>query len=452
MDSLDKADYHLQPGHELRLEVEWGKRVYVTLKGGSAEVFGTSLDLGDRVTLGGVKVAIYTWQGAHLEVEGRPDVIYESDETPMQSYLNVHDTLEARRQAAQAAGQEGPRTFAPRATDLAATLASPSRLAGCLQVVGPTDSGKSTLCKILLNYAVRTGWHPVMADLDIGQGSITVPGCLAATPIEAPIDVEEGFPVDAPLVYYFGGVSPSDNPALYKHLVERLAHVLDLRAQADATARAAGLVINSMGWVEDLGYELLRHTIQARGLRRGRAGHALKVDVVVVVGDERLYSQLSNELRHQKGLSCVKLSKSGGVVTRSRELRQQARKLRVEEYFFGVLKELSPASQTAPLEELQVYRVGGGPKAPTSALPIGATSVADPLKLSRVPNAQDLAYSLVAVSHAPAAELLLSVNVAGFIYIQDVDLAKGTVSYLAPCPGPLPGSFLLAGNFKVYLD
>lgn len=34
----------------------------------------------------------------------------------------------------------------------------------------------------------------------------------------------------------------------------------------------------------------------------------------------------------------MKLAKSGGVVTRSRELRQQARKLRVEEYFFGCLK------------------------------------------------------------------------------------------------------------------
>ncbi len=45
------------------------------LRSGSAEVFGTSLDLGDRVTLGGVKVAIYTWQGAELEVEGRPDVM-----------------------------------------------------------------------------------------------------------------------------------------------------------------------------------------------------------------------------------------------------------------------------------------------------------------------------------------------------------------------------------------
>ncbi len=31
------------------------------------------------------------------------------------------------------------------------------------------------------------------------------------------------------------------------------------------------------------------------------AAQALKVDVVVVVGDERLYSQLSNELRQQKG-------------------------------------------------------------------------------------------------------------------------------------------------------
>lgn len=30
-----------------------------------------------------------------------------------------------------------------------------------------------------------------------GQGSITVPGCLAATPIEAPITIEEGYPTQA---------------------------------------------------------------------------------------------------------------------------------------------------------------------------------------------------------------------------------------------------------------
>lgn len=31
----------------------------------------------------------------------------------------------------------------------------------------------------------------------------------------------------------------------------------------------------------------------------------------------------------------VKLPRSGGVVVRSRETRQQARKVRVEEYFYG---------------------------------------------------------------------------------------------------------------------
>ena len=199
----------------------------------------------------------------------------------MQQYLNAHAALEARRAAAKAAGGEGPRVC----------------------VVGPTDSGKSTLCKILLNYGVRWGWWgggwdggwwvgggglggqqdsrpsparahaplqrhgwaPMFVDLDIGQGSITVPGGIAATPVEAPIDVEEGLAADAPLVYYFGHSSPSENPALYKHLVERLAAVLALRGKADPAPRAAGVVVNTMGWVEELGYELLRHALVREG-------------------------------------------------------------------------------------------------------------------------------------------------------------------------------------------
>lgn len=36
-------------------------------------------------------------------------------------------------------------------------------------MVGPTDVGKSTLCKILLNYAVKMGRQPCLVDLDVGQ-------------------------------------------------------------------------------------------------------------------------------------------------------------------------------------------------------------------------------------------------------------------------------------------
>lgn len=132
----------------------------------------------------------------------------------------------------------------------------------------------------------------------------------------------------------------------------------------------------------------------------------------------------------------------------------------------------------------------------------GATSVADPLKLTKVSNPQELLYTLLAVSHAPQPELMLSgavgwedwsewvgrrahaklrspcsagpacplqtphlcvhspspcaapaaVNAAGFIYVQDVDLAKGTLTVLSPCAGPLPSGLLLAGSFKTYLE
>lgn len=75
-------------------------------------------------------------------------------------------------------------------------------------VVGPTDSGKSTLARMLLSWAAKQGWKPTFVDLDIGQGSITIPGCIAATPIELPIDPVEGIPLDMPLVYFHGHTTP----------------------------------------------------------------------------------------------------------------------------------------------------------------------------------------------------------------------------------------------------
>jgi polynucleotide 5'-kinase involved in rRNA processing len=45
-------------------------------------------------------------------------------------------------------------------------------------VVGPMDVGKSTLCRLLLNYAVRMGRRPICVDLDVGQGQISVPGTI----------------------------------------------------------------------------------------------------------------------------------------------------------------------------------------------------------------------------------------------------------------------------------
>lgn len=55
----------------------------------------------------------------------------------------------------------------------------------------------------------------------------------------------------------------------------------------DLQVRADGMVINTMGWIDGIGYNLLLHSIKA-----------LKADVILVVGQDRLHSQLRNELRY----------------------------------------------------------------------------------------------------------------------------------------------------------
>lgn len=62
--------------------------------------------------------------------------------------------------------------------------------------------------RMLLGWATREGWKPTYADLDIGQGSITVPGTISATPVEMPIHPIEGVPLDLPLVYFYGHTTP----------------------------------------------------------------------------------------------------------------------------------------------------------------------------------------------------------------------------------------------------
>ena len=55
---------------------------------------------------------------------------------------------------------------------------------------------------------------------------------------------------------------------------------------------------------------------------------------------------------------------------------------------------------------------------------------------------------------APALQDLLTANVAGFVYVYNVDVATRRIHYLSPCPGALPKGkecpMLIAGSIKWY--
>lgn len=86
----------------------------------------------------------------------------------MASYLELHMALERKRSSARAVGSAGPSVL----------------------IAGPTDTGKSSLCRLLANYLARSGSTSTFIDLDISQGAMSIPGCICAVPIHRPLDIE----------------------------------------------------------------------------------------------------------------------------------------------------------------------------------------------------------------------------------------------------------------------
>uniref|UniRef100_A0A336MQF3 Protein CLP1 homolog n=1 Tax=Culicoides sonorensis TaxID=179676 RepID=A0A336MQF3_CULSO len=416
MSEEEVKEFTLDVDAELRFEIETkNKSCVVTLVSGMAELFGTELVKGKSYEFtNGAKVAIFSYHGCKIELKGYTDVCYIAKETPMVQYLNCHSALEQLRCDAEEKNKRGP----------------------VVLVCGPTDVGKTTLCRIFLNYAVRNGRRPLYVDLDVGQGNIAIPGTIGALLIERPAAVEENFSQQAPVVYHFGHKSPGDNQALYETLLKRLAEVTQLRLESDKKANYSGMIINTCGWVKGGGYKALIHTAKV-----------FEVDVVFVLDQERLYNELLRDIG--KDVQVVYLPKSGGVVERSREGRVEARDRRIREYFYGTAKApLYPHSFDVKWNEMKVVKIGA-PALPDSCMPLGMKAEDNMTKIVAVQPGTNLLHHILAVSFAESTDdEVITSNAAGFICVTDVDIDRQTCTILSPEQRPLPNTLLLLSEIQ----
>lgn len=159
--SAEKKEWTLKGESEIRCEVTEADPLVLKLISGTAEIFGVEMAINKEYSFFEENFAVFTWYGCVIESTGKCQ-IYDSDSTPMISYVNTHAQLEAIRDIALANGDRGPRVI----------------------VVGPKDHGKSTTCKILASYAARLDRTPIFVDLDVGQGALSIPGCICAVPLE----------------------------------------------------------------------------------------------------------------------------------------------------------------------------------------------------------------------------------------------------------------------------
>ncbi|KAK7108923.1 polyribonucleotide 5'-hydroxyl-kinase Clp1-like [Littorina saxatilis] len=410
----DGEDYRLDRNAELRFEVDSRNEVQMELVEGMAEVFGTELAKKQICAfLPGSKVAVYTYHGCVVKLRGKTEVAYISKETPMTMYLNTHAAMEQMRQKADIEETRGPRVL----------------------VVGPTDVGKSTLCRLLVNYAVRSGRSPMLVDLDVGQGQISVPGTLAAVVMERVADVEEGFVKTAPLVFHFGHKSPADNMTLFNTLMSRMAEVINIRSEQSQRVNSSGVVINTGGWVRGSGYDVLKH-----------AAGSFEVDVILVLDQERLYNQLKGDL--PEFVKIVLLPKSGGVVERSQHARAEARDMKIREYFYGVKGNFFPHTFEVKFSEVKLYKIGA-PSLPESCLPLGMKASDSKTKVIPVLPTMTLLHHVLSVSASDSGDQnIVETNVLGFIIVTGIDMDKAVMTVLSPSPRPLPKSILLVMDIQ----
>jgi polyribonucleotide 5'-hydroxyl-kinase len=99
----------LKKESEMRCEVQENATLSLKLIAGNAEIFGVEMAPNKEYVFRDQNIAVFTWYGCTLETSGDDSGLYESDTTPMVSYVNTHVQLEARRDVAFSNKDNGPR-------------------------------------------------------------------------------------------------------------------------------------------------------------------------------------------------------------------------------------------------------------------------------------------------------------------------------------------------------
>lgn len=435
-------EWELNPESELRFEVKENQSVNIVLKEGHCEASGLEL-VPDKVYrfTEGARIAIYTWYGCKLWTEGHQSMfengnMYESSETEMTRYINLHAQLEALRDQAQRnSNGKGPRVL----------------------LAGPTDSGKSSITKLLLSWAVRLQRKPLYVDTDVGQNNLIMPGCVGAIPcnMNTMTLAENGVYFDlsaaSPLVYFYGHDNLSTNPDYFKYTIDRIAGSIDERFENDQDAKNSGFIVDTPGWIEQEGKKLLKYTIEK-----------LRIDLIVVMGNDRLYREFSSTYGKEK---VIKLPLSGGIEAKTSSYRRNLRMSRIERYYKGIDEyRLQDSTLTRNFSDFIILQVG---ETRSQAItPFNQNFKPNPLRLTRLTRLSSLEKkSILAVLHpldtfqeeelndittVEYDESFLSCNVAGFLHVFNIDYENEILHLTSPAPSnmPPPSKILLLGSIK----
>ncbi|ORC84799.1 putative mucin-associated surface protein (MASP) [Trypanosoma theileri] len=238
--TLQERQYTLPAMGELRLVASTAVHVptVVTLQplaedGGEqprADVFGTELSPGVAVRLpAGRFCGVFSPTGCTLIVSA-PSSVHQScygttcGATWARSIADINTHLEVQRVKARRSGVEG---LGPRAL-----FVSDRRVAGT-----------STYIRMLTNYAVRLGYHPLLLDAAVDAPRFGYPGHVSLYAVQHTVDIEEEM-CFVPSLHAHQGVGKHEDPSLFMHVMRGLMQLATERMARSDRCRVGGIFLD----------------------------------------------------------------------------------------------------------------------------------------------------------------------------------------------------------------
>ena len=389
-----------------------------------AEIFGTEL-LPQRLYTfsSGTSVEVYAIRSCILKVEAIPSVLNEAyvasslgttiSSVYAKSTLDIHTYLNSKRASA---ARSGPEVSGPR-----------------VLICGyGHDTGKTSLARTLLNYAARSGYHPLHLDVDSYSPLSSFPDCVSLGCVQYPFDPEECC-VFTPhqLCLYYGSQTMSKNFTLLRHVVARAMEMGEQRAARHKRCRLGGLIVDLPSLPHDDDDEKLQESNGKGSERRSNGSpslaflmhviHECSIDTVIVVGSDRLRLRIHQACCDEAPnlnytnqgvtaattangteLRLISIEQSPGAVDRVPEERALQQKQRWTSYFIG-----SPASpicctkHTLPLSHVRFVQFGTvTAEAMQGLLPLDDTTEEESATVQYVDmGSKDLRHSVVGISN-----------------------------------------------------
>lgn len=384
------------------LVIQFSEGGSVVLLSGAASILGAPLELNVRYHFEHESVPIDIPSSARLDVDGS----YVCHQALLNAEISaLHSVLDASRAAAEASAAKDNST-----SNRGDSLGGPRVL-----VVGDQNTGKTSLCRALLNMGTKDGKFGIaFVDVDVGQQSVSVPGSIATVFCESRVPVDDGFNSAMPLSFFFGDkVVTAASRKRYLDLCACTSQACAAVGHARPSFGAGGLIINTMGWVAELGRDILIELMSI-----------FAVTHIIVTGGNSELERVLSDASMGRDLTVLRYGLQSSLMKRTATRLASYRTRQLAKYFRGTARmPLSVVRSVAKVADVSFL-------AALTLQPMAATDVR-PL-------------SVAAVSLADSADTAAEANVAGYVVI--VEIGRKYFSFLSPCAGDLPKPFLLVSS------